>query len=53
MNDVNFHNLEQGASDVIAMLKALPERANTKIAIIGGLAVWKYMQDFRTTHVRF
>ncbi|KAG5951266.1 hypothetical protein E4U57_006999 [Claviceps arundinis] len=41
--------LHQTAADVIAILKTIPEFRDSKIAVIGGLALWKYLSDGRTT----
>lgn len=43
--------LHQTAADVIAILKTIPEFRDSKIAVIGGLALWKYLSDGRTTEV--
>ena len=53
MSIPNFNHLEQSAAEVIRILKSFPEFENTKIAIIGGLAVWMYIPWLRTTTVRF
>ncbi|KAG5926250.1 hypothetical protein E4U42_003490 [Claviceps africana] len=41
--------LHKAAADVIAILKTIPEFQDSKIAVIGGLAVWNYLQSGRTT----
>ncbi|KAF4627030.1 hypothetical protein G7Y89_g11129 [Cudoniella acicularis] len=41
--------LETAASDVIQILKTVPEFASARVAVIGGLALWKYMPRGRTT----
>ncbi|KAG6092830.1 hypothetical protein E4U14_000525, partial [Claviceps sp. LM454 group G7] len=41
--------LHQTAADVIAILKTIPEFRDSKIAVIGGLALWKYISKGRTT----
>lgn len=44
--------LEQAAADVIGILKNMVEFKNARIAVIGGLAMRKYMPNGRTTEVR-
>ncbi|KAG9231711.1 hypothetical protein BJ875DRAFT_506491 [Amylocarpus encephaloides] len=41
--------LEIAASDVIQILKGIPEFAACKVAVIGGLALWNYMPAHRAT----
>ncbi|KAL9098448.1 MAG: hypothetical protein Q9163_005892 [Psora crenata] len=41
--------LETAAADVIRILKGISECSNARIAIIGGLAVWRYIPTGRTT----
>ena len=48
---ITFNALESSAYEVLAILKAFPEYSETKIAIIGGTAVWKYFRNYRTTDV--
>jgi len=43
--------LETVAADVICILKGMPEYSDARIAIIGGLALWKYIFIGRTTEV--
>ena len=43
--------LEAAASDVIHILKGINEYSNARIAVIGGLALWKYIPTGRTTEV--
>lgn len=43
--------LEGVAWEVIANLKGIPDFADARFAIIGGLAVWKYIPRGRTTDV--
>lgn len=43
--------LNRAASEVISLLKSTGEYSNCKIAVIGGLALWNYIQDGRTTEV--
>ncbi|PLB37792.1 uncharacterized protein BDW47DRAFT_106372 [Aspergillus candidus] len=49
MSAPTFPELEQAAGAVILILKSMPEFADTKIAIIGGLSLWKYIEHFRST----
>lgn len=44
--------LEMAAQAVITILKRFPEFANAKIAIIGGLSLWRYIREYRSTEVR-
>ncbi|KAG7285771.1 hypothetical protein NEMBOFW57_008065 [Staphylotrichum longicolle] len=41
--------LERAAADVIVILKGIAEYSEASIAVIGGLALWKYMPGGRTT----
>ncbi|KAI1332867.1 hypothetical protein F5Y16DRAFT_418805 [Xylariaceae sp. FL0255] len=41
--------LERAAQDVIMIMKNVPELASQKVAVIGGLALWKYMPKGRST----
>lgn len=43
--------LETAAADVITLLKGIREYSNARIAVIGGLALWKYIPGGRTTEV--
>jgi hypothetical protein len=45
--------LEATAADVIGILKGISEYEDAKIAVIGGLAVWKYDPEGRTTEVSY
>ena len=51
MSTPSFIELEAAACAVIEILKTIPEFCNAKIAIIGGLSLWKYLQGYRTTEV--
>ncbi|KAA8641639.1 hypothetical protein EYZ11_006829 [Aspergillus tanneri] len=53
MSAPSFAELEEAASAVIRILKSLPDFANAKIAVIGGLSLWKYLRGYRTTEVEF
>ena len=46
-----FNDLEHTAMAVLEILKTVPELAHTKVAIIGGLALWKYLRGYRATQV--
>ena len=49
---LTLHDLERAASDVIRLIKQVPEaRGDTKLALIGGLALWHYLPEGRTTGV--
>jgi len=43
--------LERAATNVVGILKNISEYSEAKIAIIGGLALWKYIPNGRTTQV--
>ena len=43
--------LETAAAGVIRILKGIGEYSNARIAIIGGLALWRYIPTGRTTEV--
>ena len=43
--------LNRAASEVITILKGITDYSNAKIAVIGGLALWNYVQNGRTTEV--
>jgi len=43
--------LERAAADVIVILKGIAEYSEASIAVIGGLALWKYIQGGRGTQV--
>ncbi|KAK8147537.1 hypothetical protein G3M48_001436 [Beauveria asiatica] len=44
-----FNELETAAQAVIAALKTMPEFSGAKILVIGGLGLWKYLRQYRTT----
>jgi hypothetical protein len=44
-------DLEKAAAEVISILKGMKDFSNSKIAVIGGLALWKYVPNGRTTEV--
>ncbi|RDW81521.1 uncharacterized protein DSM5745_05078 [Aspergillus mulundensis] len=45
----SFDELEEAAHAVIAIFKSMPEFSDARLAIIGGLSLWKYLKNFRTT----
>lgn len=47
----SLKDLEAAAADVIAILKDIPGLSEARVAVIGGLALWKYMPRGRTTEV--
>ncbi|GAB1193477.1 hypothetical protein APSETT444_002695 [Aspergillus pseudonomiae] len=49
MSAPSFAELEAAASSVIGILKTMSEFSNVKIAVIGGLGLWKYLRGYRTT----
>ncbi|PYI31702.1 hypothetical protein BP00DRAFT_446315 [Aspergillus indologenus CBS 114.80] len=49
MSEPSFTELEAAAAAVIRILQVMPEFSNARIALIGGLGLWKYIQNFRTT----
>ncbi|KAI8949883.1 hypothetical protein F4801DRAFT_579985 [Xylaria longipes] len=42
-------DLERAAMDVIKIMKAVPDLAKQKVAVIGGLALWNFMPRGRST----
>ncbi|KAI0179111.1 hypothetical protein GGR52DRAFT_588870 [Hypoxylon sp. FL1284] len=44
-----FYELERAARDVVHNVKQIPELGNTKLSLIGGLAVWHYLPEYRCT----
>ena len=50
-NVLGFTDLESAAENVIALMKTVPQLADTKIVVIGGLALWKYIPAGRSTEV--
>lgn len=45
----SLQELEGAAADVISILKGVDEFKEASIAVIGGLALWKYIPSGRTT----
>ncbi|KAE8406745.1 hypothetical protein BDV37DRAFT_52499 [Aspergillus pseudonomiae] len=52
MSAPSFAELEAAASSVIDILKTMSEFSNVKIAVIGGLGLWKYLRGYRTTEFK-
>jgi hypothetical protein len=46
-----FSELERACLVVLDIFKTIPELQTAKVAIIGGMALWKYLPDYRTTQV--
>ncbi|KAJ5902768.1 hypothetical protein N7495_003296 [Penicillium taxi] len=46
---LSFAELEAAAGAVIEILKTIPEFSNSRIVVIGGLGLWKYIRNYRTT----
>ncbi|OTB09107.1 hypothetical protein M426DRAFT_18491 [Hypoxylon sp. CI-4A] len=44
-----FHELEGVACDVIHHVKQMRDLQNAKLSVIGGLALWHYLPEYRTT----
>lgn len=51
MSSHSFDELEAAAKAIIGILKTIPEFSNARIAVIGGLSLWKYIRTYRTTQV--
>ncbi|KAJ5102016.1 hypothetical protein NUU61_004238 [Penicillium alfredii] len=49
MSQLSFPELEAAAGSVIGILQTMPEFSSAKIAVIGGLGLWKYLRTYRTT----
>jgi hypothetical protein len=49
---LSFAELEAAAGAVIEILKTIPEFSNSRIVVIGGLGLWRYIRNYRTTEVR-
>ena len=47
-----FKELEETVGALIGYLKAIPDYANTRFAIIGGMALWRYIPNGRGTKVQ-
>ena len=47
----SLSTLERAAADVISILKGIDEFSNARIAVIGGMALRKYLPNGRTTDV--
>ncbi|KAI1093210.1 hypothetical protein F5B19DRAFT_167741 [Rostrohypoxylon terebratum] len=46
---VHFQQLEHAASDVIKNVKDIQDLKHARLSVIGGLAVWHYLPDYRST----
>ena len=51
MSRVTLPTLENAARDVILFFKNIPELADARVAILGGMAVCRYLPNFRSTEV--
>jgi hypothetical protein len=49
--DLSLPTLEQAALAVIAHLQQIPEFADEKIAVVGGMGIMRHTDGFRTTNV--
>ncbi|CAJ2502887.1 Uu.00g102810.m01.CDS01 [Anthostomella pinea] len=45
----SFQELECAACDVIQIIKQIPELEHTRLSVIGGLALWHYLPNYRPT----
>jgi hypothetical protein len=43
--------LNRAAAEVITILKGITDYSDARVAVIGGLALWNYVQNGRTTDV--
>ncbi|KAI0420670.1 hypothetical protein F5X98DRAFT_382678 [Xylaria grammica] len=50
MTDTRFRELEGAVCDVIQIIKQIPELADLRLAVVGGLALWHYLPDHRPTN---
>lgn len=48
---VELKELEYAVCDVIQIVKQIPELAESRLAVIGGLALWHYLPGHRPTDV--
>jgi len=48
---VSHETLERAAIEVIQILKNIDEFSSAQIAVLGGMAIWKYLPFNRTTNV--
>lgn len=51
MSSLSFAELETAAGAVIEILKTMPGFSHVRIAVIGGLSLWKYLRRYRATEV--
>lgn len=49
---LSLPELEAVATEVLTFLKSIAKYDSFKVAIIGGMAVWKYLPSGRTTKVK-
>ncbi|KAI3326046.1 hypothetical protein HD806DRAFT_431858 [Xylariaceae sp. AK1471] len=47
-----LHELEDAACNVIQIIKQIPDFEDSRLAVIGGLALWHYLHYYRPTNVR-
>ena len=47
----DFEEMEEAAIGVLRILKTVPEFGAAKVAVIGGMALWKHMPRYRNTNV--
>ncbi|KAI9694356.1 MAG: hypothetical protein M1820_009004 [Bogoriella megaspora] len=45
----NFSQLKLAALAVLKIFKTIPDLQNAEVAVIGGMALWKYLPEYRTT----
>lgn len=48
---VQFQQLEHAASDVIQNVKEIQDLKHARLSVIGGLALWHYLPEYRSTDV--
>lgn len=46
-----LQELQQAAADVIGYMKTISDYSNARVSVIGGLALWMYLADGRSTQV--
>lgn len=47
----SLNELETAGADVINILKGINKFSNARVAVIGGLALWKHIPTYRATQV--
>jgi hypothetical protein len=50
--DFQFKELEDAVCEIIDIMQQKPELVDTKLLVIGGLALWHYLPNRRPTNVR-